>query len=83
MIATSGLFWLSLTVVFSVMGINTYRIKHTLMPKWFKESHEREYWAGADIEKIRPLFDHMLLMEIVAYVLTALSAFVEFWNCHC
>ena len=48
------------------------------MPKWFKESHHQEFWSGVDIEKIRPLFDHMFLMETVAFLLTALSAFIEF-----
>jgi len=48
------------------------------MPKWFKESHHQEYWGGVDIEKIRPLFTHMLAIETVAFLLTAVSAIVEF-----
>ena len=73
-----GFFWLFLAVSFLSMAICTYRIKRTLMPKWFKESHHQEYWGGVDIEKIRPLFTHMLAIETVAFLLTAVSAIVEF-----
>ena len=73
-----GFFWFFLAVSFLAMAICTYRIKRTLMPKWFKEAHEREAFQGVDIEKIRPLFNHMLAIETVAFILTAVSAIVEF-----
>lgn len=50
------------------------------MPKLFKEAHEGEYFKGANIDKLKPLFDHLLLIEMVAFGLTALSAFIEFFG---
>lgn len=78
MISPLGFFWLFLAVAFFAMGMYTNRMKQIVMPKLFKEAHEREYFAGADIDKLRPIFDHMLVMESIAFVLTGISALVEF-----
>jgi hypothetical protein len=56
----------------------TYRIKQVMLPKWFEEPHHHEYFGGVDNEKIRPLFDHMLGIETLAYIRTAVSAIAEF-----
>jgi hypothetical protein len=61
------------------MAIFTYRMKKVVMPDLFKQAHKKEYFQGPDIDKLKPLFDHMLLIETAAFLLTAISAFLEFW----
>jgi hypothetical protein len=48
------------------------------MPKAFEEAHKEEYFAGADIDKLKPIFNEMLTLELLAFGLTSISAFVEF-----
>jgi hypothetical protein len=71
-------FWVWLAVAFGALAIYTYRVKHVMLPKWFEESHHREAFSGVDIEKIRPLFNHMLTIEIIAFILSAVAALVTF-----
>jgi small subunit ribosomal protein S17e len=78
MTSAIGFFWLFLAVSFLAMAWRTYTLRKITVPKSIEEAREKAYFAGDDITKLKPIFDHMLAIELFAFTLTAISAFVEF-----
>lgn len=77
MISPLGFFWLFLAVAFFAMAWRTYKLRQGV-PKAIKKAKERAYFGGDDVAKLKPVFDHMLLIESVAFVLTGIAALVDF-----
>ena len=49
-----------------------------MVPMAIEEAQKQAYFAGHDVTKLKPVFDHMLLIEAVAFVLTGIAALVDF-----
>jgi hypothetical protein len=58
------------------MSIYSYKVKRE-MPRLFEEAHRAAYFAGDDVTKVAPILDHLLTLEILAFLLTSISAIVE------
>jgi len=78
MISPLGFFWLFLAVAFFAMAWRTYKLRQGVVPKAIEEAQKGAYFAGDDVTKLKPVFDHMLLIESVAFVLTGIAALVDF-----
>ncbi|MGD0424684.1 MAG: hypothetical protein ABSA92_14695 [Candidatus Bathyarchaeia archaeon] len=78
MTSALGIFWLCLAITFLVMAWRTYKLRQITVPKAIEEARRQAYFAGDDVTKLRPIFDHMLAIESLAFALTGISALVEF-----
>lgn len=75
-----------LAVAFFAMAWRTYRVRQVLVPKVIEESRGKvaEISFGgngipvADLRKLKPIFDHTLAIEVMAFILTAIAAIVDF-----
>jgi hypothetical protein len=76
MISAVAFFWLSLGFAFLVMAYQTWKVRQNLVPKSIEEARAGAYFAGDDVTKLKPIYDHMLRIEILAFILSALAAFV-------
>ena len=48
------------------------------MPKVIEEAQKGALFTGDDVAKLRPVFDDMLLIESLAFVLTGIAAVADF-----
>ncbi|MGB9022763.1 MAG: hypothetical protein WCC94_04930 [Candidatus Bathyarchaeia archaeon] len=71
------LFWFSIASGFLFMSLLTLWLRQRIVPRQIAEAKKEEYFAGADVAKLKIIFDHMLLAELLAFLMTSLSAFVE------
>ena len=71
-------FWLGLSFAFLIMTILSAYTRWK-MPRLFEEAEKAAYFQGADIEKLKPIFNHMLTLETLAFFLTAVAAFVDYF----
>lgn len=60
------------------MAWHTHKLRQGVVPKAIKEAQKEAAFAGDDVAKLKPVFDHMLLIESVAFVLTGIAALVDF-----
>jgi len=67
-----------LAVAFFAMAWRTYKLRQVIVPKVIEEAQKGALFTGDDVAKLRPIFDHMLKIELFAFVLTGISALVEF-----
>jgi hypothetical protein len=76
-----GLFWFALTILFSALAYETYRVKTALLPKAIEEARSKAASINivslGDLRKLKPVFDHTLTVEICALVLTAIAALYD------
>lgn len=70
-------FWSCIAIAFAAMSLRTWRVRRVILPEHIKEADESGYFAGADVKKLKPIFDEMLLWELVAFALTGFCAMVE------
>ncbi len=70
-------FWVTLALAFLAMSILSYRMR-TIMPTKLEEAMKGADFAGADVKKLEPVFNHLLWLEFGAFLLTSVAAFVEF-----
>lgn len=82
MISAISFFWLFLATCFFVMAWRTYRLRQVTVPTSMAEAQKGAYFAGHDVTRLKPIFDEMLAVELSAFALTAISAFVEFMLSH-
>ncbi|MGA2785772.1 MAG: hypothetical protein ABSF09_13855 [Candidatus Bathyarchaeia archaeon] len=77
-----GIFWLALALAFSAMAWKTYKVRQVLVPKAIEEARGGIGAVmgipAADLRKLKPIFDHTLKIEIIAFVLTAIAAILDF-----
>lgn len=77
-----GFFWLGIAIVFLAMTCQTIWVRQVIVPQAIEESRGSLAAINGlplpDLRKLRPIFDHTLIVEIMAFVLTAIAAFVDF-----
>jgi hypothetical protein len=73
-----GFFWLFLAIAFFAMAWYTYKMRQVIVPKKITEAKAGACFAGDDVAKLKPIFDDMLKIEALAFLLTAIAAFVDF-----
>ena len=73
-----GFFWFFLAIAFFAMAWKTYKLRQIIVPKSIEEASKAAYFRGADVAKIKPIFDHILTIEIIAFLLTGITALIEF-----
>ena len=71
-----------LAVAFFAMAWRTYRVRQVLVPKVIEESRGKVAAImgvpAADLRKLKPIFDHTLAIEVMAFILTGIAAIVDF-----
>lgn len=68
-----------LAIAFLSMAWRTYKLRQIMVPKAIKEADDAGLFQGADVTKLKPIFNHMLTIELIAFLLTAFAAIVDFF----
>ena len=78
-------FWLGLAIAFAAMSVSTYETRRrmrglmrALTYEWLDEHSPFHVDHKPSVTNLESIFDHMLTLELLAFVLTAISAFVEY-----
>lgn len=61
---------------FLVLAVFNYRFRKTI-PKQIERAKKAAAFQSEDVGQLRPIFDHFLWVEIVAFILTAVAALVS------
>jgi hypothetical protein len=82
MLAPKGFFWMFVAIAFFAMACQTIWVRQIVVPQVLDESRGH---IGAilgvpasDVIKLKKIFDDTLLVEIIAFVLSAAAALFDF-----
>ncbi len=70
-------FWIALSFMFGVMTALSYDLRKKI-PAKLAEAMKDAVFKGADVTKLRPIFNHLLWLEFFAFLVTSAAAFAEF-----
>jgi len=70
------LFWLVLALSFGLMSFGSYRGRKA-MPSHLEKAQEGKWVKGYDFTKLKPIFNHLFWLELIAFLLTCGAAIVE------
>ncbi len=73
-----GFFWLFLSIAFFAIAWRTYKMRQVTVPRAITGAKAKAYFAGDDVAKLKTIFDETLAIETLAFLLTAISAIIEF-----
>lgn len=78
-------FWLGLAIAFGAMSVSTYETRkrmrglmRKMVYQWMDIGSPFHVDHRPSATNLESIFDHMLKLELLAFVLTAVSAFIEF-----
>ena len=69
-------FWVSLAGAFAVMSILSLRLRRK-MPSQIAAANATGDSSGPDMRTLAPVFNEMLVLEFLAFVLTSIAALIS------